>query len=87
MQPMLTSTHENLKVYCCEFCQNGIIGMLQRRGMHYVACAGADVRRVALLWAEAGFQEAALLDDTPQRSAGLRAVHALLPKALSSNGI
>ena len=61
--------------------------MLQRRGMHYVACAGADVRRIALSGAEAEFQEAGLLDETPQRSAGLRAVHALLHKALCSNGI
>ena len=48
---------------------------------------GADVRRIALSGAEAEFQEAGLLDETPQRRAGLRAVHALLHKALCTNSI
>ena len=47
----------------------------------------ADVRRIALSGAEAEFQKAGLLDDTPQRSAGLRAVHALLHQAHCKGGI
>lgn len=48
---------------------------------------GADVRRIALSGAEAEFQKAGLLDNTPQRSAGLRAVHALLHHTSSREGI
>ena len=47
----------------------------------------ADVRRIALSGAEAEFQKTGLLDDTPQRSAGLRAVHALLHRAHCKDGI
>ena len=47
----------------------------------------ADVRRIALSGAEAEFQKTGLLDETPQRSAGLRAVHALLHRAHCKGGI
>lgn len=47
----------------------------------------ADVRRISLSGAEAEFQKAGLLDDTPQRGAGLRAVHALLHQAHCKGGI
>ena len=47
----------------------------------------ADVRRIVLSGAEAEFQKTGLLDDTPQRSAGLRAVHALLHRAHCKDGI
>lgn len=47
----------------------------------------ADVRRIALSGAEAEFQKTGLLDETPQRSAGLRAVHALLHRAHCKDGI
>ena len=55
--------------------------------LYQLAYTCADVRRIALSGAEAEFQEAGLLDEMPQRSAGLRAVHALLHKALCTNGI
>ena len=39
---------------------------------------GADVRQLVLDAAEAEFQQVGLLDDTPQSTAGLRVVQALL---------
>ncbi len=45
------------------------------------------MRRIALSGAEAEFQKTGLLDATPQRSAGLRAVHALLHRAQCKGGI
>ncbi len=45
------------------------------------------MRRIALSGAEAEFQKTGLLDETPQRSAGLRAVHALLHRAHCKGGI
>ncbi|CAL5228312.1 g11418 [Coccomyxa viridis] len=46
-----------------------------------------DVRRIALSGAETEFQKTGLLDETPQRSAGLRAVHALLHRSHCKGGI
>ena len=49
--------------------------------------ACADVRQTALSAARAECQKTGLLDETPQRSAGLRAVHALLHRTPCRDGI
>ncbi|CAK0785858.1 hypothetical protein CVIRNUC_009070 [Coccomyxa viridis] len=46
-----------------------------------------DVRRTALSGAQAECQKTGLLDETPQRRAGLRAVHALLQRLPCRDGI
>lgn len=47
----------------------------------------ADVRRLALAAAEAEYQEAGLLDDTPHATAGLKVVQALLRCSDPQEGI
>ena len=45
------------------------------------------MRRTALSGAQAECQKTGLLDETPQRCAGLRAVHALLQRLPCRDGI
>ena len=57
-----------------------------------LACRGrgdarADVRRTALSGAQAECQKTGLLDETPQRHAGLRAVRALVHRLPCQDGI